>query len=481
MKTIGSRIPRLGGASETNQRTWFAGLAVAVMLVGLTVLGRAYGPIHGPHINGFIPITATVWIIAELLTAFLLLSQFQFSAKIALAIVAAGYGFSGLLTIPYLLWFPGMISDAPLSRGELQICPWLWLAWHLVFPTSIAVAHLLDRSLDTLTVPKKYLRRAMRLTLAGTALTGAAAYVAIYSLRDTLPALLYARGGFTPFFETVMIPVLVAVNALALATLLVRARRPSALQTWLAVALLTMFLDGLLNFWSSGRFSVAWYVGKIEALITGTVVCFMLLREIVGLYRRLYHFASMDELTGLRNRRSFSERAEGVIVARDARTPGIALLIVDIDFFKEYNDRYGHTAGDAALAAVASSLRASVVRAKDSVARYGGDEFVILLPDVLLAESEGIGERVRRRVAELAIVHEGAPTGRLTVTFGIGYCARENDVSEATLFNAADEALYRAKREGRDRGASIVVAPRHAAEGPRSKGGPRRREPVTAL
>jgi diguanylate cyclase (GGDEF)-like protein len=195
----------------------------------------------------------------------------------------------------------------------------------------------------------------------------------------------------------------------------------------------------------------------VEALITATVVCFMLLKDVAGMYRRLYRFASRDELTGLRNRRSFNERAASAFGSRAEQTSGIALLIVDVDFFKQYNDRYGHAAGDTVIAAVASSLATSVVRAEDSVARYGGDEFVILLPGVLLAEGEAVAERVRRRVAELDIVHEGAPKKALTVSIGIGYCEHDDDVSEAALFKAADDALYRAKKEGRNRGSCVVV------------------------
>ena len=434
-----------------------SGVVVAVMLLTLTVARHAYGGLAGPHINAFLPITATIWTVAELLTAFLLLSQFQFSGKLGIAIIAAGYGVSGLLTIPYLLFFPGVISDAPPSAGLLQVSVWLWLTWHLLFPTAIAAAHLLDRSLDTSSVPQHRVGRVLRVTGGITVSTSVALFDAIYLMRDRLPVLVVAHGGFSPVFTQVVVPLLVATNAAALGILLVRARKPTMLQTWLGVALLTMLLDGLLNIWSPGRYSIAWYVGKVEALITATVVCFMLLKDVAGMYRRLYRFASRDELTGLRNRRSFNERAASAFGSRAEQTSGIALLIVDVDFFKQYNDRYGHAAGDTVIAAVASSLATSVVRAEDSVARYGGDEFVILLPGVLLAEGEAVAERVRRRVAELDIVHEGAPKKALTVSIGIGYCEHDDDVSEAALFKAADDALYRAKKEGRNRGSCVVV------------------------
>jgi diguanylate cyclase (GGDEF)-like protein len=440
-----------------DQRTWSSCLVVVAMLLALTVSGYAYGGLAGPHISGFLAVTATIWTVAELLTAFLLLSQFQFSGNLGIAIIAAGYGISGLLTIPYLLFFPGVVSDAPQNPGLLQVSVCLWLAYHLLFPAAITVAHLLDRSLDTLNVPQHRVGRALRTTAAVTVSTVAVLTGAIYLMRDRLPVLVVAHGGFTPIFTQFVAPALVATNAAALGILLIRARKPTTLQTWLGIALLTMLLDSLLNSWSPGRYSIAWYVGKVEALITATVVCLMLLKEVAGMYRRLHRFASLDDLTGLRNRRGFRQRTARAFGPRAERNSGIALLIVDIDFFKQYNDRYGHSAGDSVIAAVASSLATTVLRAEDSVARYGGDEFVILLPGVLLGESEAVAERVRRRVAELNIVHEGAPQKSLTVSIGIGYCEDDDDVCEASLFEAADEALYRAKREGRDRGSCVVL------------------------
>jgi diguanylate cyclase (GGDEF)-like protein len=453
--------PRLDAVAGTDKRSWVSGLVVAILLLTLTVVAHAYGGSAGPHFSAFLPITATIWTVAELLTAFLLLSQFQFSGKLGIAIIAAGYGISGLLTIPYVLFFPGVVSDSPPSPGILQVSVWIWLAWQLVFPAAIVVAHVLDRSLDTLSVPQHQIGRVVRTAVAVIALTTAGIAGAIYLARDRLPVLVVLHGSFTPLFTHVVVPLLVAANALALGILLVRARKPTTLQTWLGVAVLSMLLDGVLNLWSPGRHSIAWYVGGLEALITATFVCLMLLKEVAGVYRRLHGFASRDELTGLRNRRSFNERAASAFGSRAGRHSGIALLLVDVDFFKQYNDRYGHAAGDTVIAAVASSLATTVVRAEDSVARYGGDEFVILLPGVLLGESEIVAERVRRHIADLNIVHEDAPTKSLTVSIGIGYCD-DDDVSEAALFKAADDALYRAKKEGRDRGSSVVL-PKTAA------------------
>jgi diguanylate cyclase (GGDEF)-like protein len=448
--TLLRTIPQFGAVTIADRRTRIAGCAAAALLFGATWLGYAHGAQAGPKVTPFLAICATVWAFAELLTAFLLLSQFYVAGNLSLAFVAAGYLLSGLLTIPYLIFFPGVFTQGPLGHGDLQISAWLWLTWHLAFPTAVAIAHVIDGSLDTEGLQRSRIPGVLVSLLVGTAGLAAALFATIFLSREWLPIIVLAGGRFSPSFGNVVAPSIVALNAIVIAIVLLRARRLSRLQTWLSIALLTMALDGLLNVFSPGRYSVAWYVGKFEALVMATVVLAMLLLEVATLYRRLYAAATIDVLTGLPNRRSFMDVATGALAKRDGRFSGVAMLVIDVDLFKAYNDRYGHAAGDDALAAVGSALRTSVVRAGDRVARYGGEEFVVLLPNVLVAAAQTVAERVRRRVLGLDIVHEGAPSGRLTVSVGIGYCAGPVDISEPILFDTADRALYEAKAKGRD-------------------------------
>ena len=447
--TLLRTIPQFGTVTVADGRTRLAGCVVAALLIAATWFGCVHGAAAAPKIAVFLAICATVWAFAELLTAFLLLSQFYMAGNLSLAIVAAGYLVSALLTIPYLLFFPGVFGPAPVGHGDLQISIWLWISWHLAFPLAVAGAHLIDGSLDTAGLPRSRIPAALAWLMAGSVGVAGALFATIFLARDWLPIIVLAGGHFSPAYKDFAAPI-VALNAIAIAIVLLRARRLSRLQTWLSIALLTMVLDGLLNIWSPGRYSVAWYIGKFEALVMATVVLSMLLLEVATLYRRLYLAATIDVLTGLPNRRSFMDDAISALAKRDQQPPGVALLIIDVDHFKTYNDRYGHAAGDDALAAVGSALRTSAVRASDSVARYGGEEFVVLLPDTLVGDAEMVAERVRRRVSDLGIVHEGSPSGRLTVSVGIGYCGSPLDVSEPILFEYADRALYMAKGQGRN-------------------------------
>jgi diguanylate cyclase (GGDEF)-like protein len=159
-----------------------------------------------------------------------------------------------------------------------------------------------------------------------------------------------------------------------------------------------------------------------------------------------------DGLTGIANRRHFDLAMEKE--HRRAKRCGIALsmLMIDIDFFKAYNDHYGHQQGDDTLIKVAGALAAMLSRPLDLIARYGGEEFALILPEMDSAGALRIAEALRQKIAQLAIPHEAAPgTARVTVSIGVATQAPQHPVEVAQLIGAADRALYAAKRSGRDR------------------------------
>lgn len=158
---------------------------------------------------------------------------------------------------------------------------------------------------------------------------------------------------------------------------------------------------------------------------------------------RLQEQSLTDALTGLGNRAAFDQRlAEELYRYARYRSP-LALLFIDVDKFKDYNDSYGHPAGDEALRSVARALR-GCIRPSDFIARYGGEEFAVILPTTG-AEAAGIlAERLRKTVA-------AAPFAHRDITVSIGAASAAPDVDAARLIAAADQALYLAKQRGRDR------------------------------
>lgn len=168
--------------------------------------------------------------------------------------------------------------------------------------------------------------------------------------------------------------------------------------------------------------------------------------------RILQAYALQDGLTGLANRRGFDAglHEEFVRAMRNGRP--LALIMIDADYFKQYNDRYGHPAGDACLRSIGLAIKASQNRPGDLSARYGGEEMVVLLPDTGIEGALAVAEKIRLTILGLKIAHAGNPFGVMTVSAGVAACVpvRHGD-TEAQLLEAADKALYLAKSGGRNR------------------------------
>jgi len=182
-------------------------------------------------------------------------------------------------------------------------------------------------------------------------------------------------------------------------------------------------------------------------------------RELQALGRQLAEknaileaLSSLDGLTGIANRRRFDQALgeEWRRAFRDDRP--ISLILIDVDFFKRFNDHYGHVRGDECLRQVAAALAGEVSRAGDLVARFGGEEFVVLLPGTHAAGAALIAEAMRRRVAALAIPHAASDAApHVTISLGSATLAVEPESSPERLIALADLGLYEAKKSGRNR------------------------------
>jgi len=159
----------------------------------------------------------------------------------------------------------------------------------------------------------------------------------------------------------------------------------------------------------------------------------------------------IDGLTGVANRRRFDEALDAEWRRSQRSGAPLTLLMIDIDHFKAYNDRYGHQAGDACLQAVATALKTRLNRAYDLVARYGGEEFACLMPDCDHPAGALKAEELRASVEDLAIAHDDSPTAdRVTLSIGSAVMCPERSSEAGMLLSAADMALYEAKSRGRN-------------------------------
>jgi diguanylate cyclase (GGDEF)-like protein len=167
------------------------------------------------------------------------------------------------------------------------------------------------------------------------------------------------------------------------------------------------------------------------------------------LRQRLVDQAMRDPLTGLYNRRIMAEMFARELLVAERKERPLAIVMIDIDHFKLFNDRHGHEAGDAVLRAVATFL-SSECRSSDVVCRYGGEEFAILLPEANLDSAIQRASRLREGVKKLVTANRGVVLEPVTISLGIAVYPDHGE-DAGTLLRAADEALYQSKNSGRDR------------------------------
>ncbi|MDQ2865420.1 MAG: diguanylate cyclase [Candidatus Eremiobacteraeota bacterium] len=166
---------------------------------------------------------------------------------------------------------------------------------------------------------------------------------------------------------------------------------------------------------------------------------------------RFETIAGRDQLTGIANRRAFDSHVQRVWERSRETGEPISIVLLDVDYFKAYNDRYGHLAGDAALHRVAQTLEVSLQRSTDLLARYGGEEFVVVLADCSESDAIGIAERMRQATIDIHIENDRSQIGIVTVSIGVASARATLETNASIVIEQADRALYGAKEAGRNR------------------------------
>ena len=188
-------------------------------------------------------------------------------------------------------------------------------------------------------------------------------------------------------------------------------------------------------------------------------------RELEAANARLKAYSCTDALLGIANRAHFNERLEQVCAMARRSVRPVGMVLVDVDDFKRYNDRYGHLQGDACLQAVAQAIQGCVHRETDLVARYGGEEFAVILPDTDLDGAYAVAQRMVEAVRALGWVHESSQAAQVvTISAGV-HSQIPTGAGAKMLVNKADEALYRAKSVGRNCAMKLQLLQTTPAEG----------------
>lgn len=177
--------------------------------------------------------------------------------------------------------------------------------------------------------------------------------------------------------------------------------------------------------------------------------------ELTQAQAKLEKLARLDALTSIYNRRVFDEVYEREFSAAKRTKNNLSLLIIDVDLFKNFNDRYGHHKGDECLQAISSCMQQHAQRVTDTLTRYGGEEFAVIMSDTDTENALIIAEKIRASIDKLSIIHEDNHSKKVTVSIGISTLIEGANITHIQLFDEADKALYQAKETGRNR---VVVS-----------------------
>jgi diguanylate cyclase (GGDEF)-like protein len=442
---------------SVSQHTRLLPAAVALLSILVVFLAVPFAKVPLPQVPAFIPIYESALIINDLITSVLLFGQSVIARSRALGALAGGYLYTSAIALLHMLSFPGLFSPTGLLNAGPQSTAWIYMFWHAGFPLFVIAYALLDDRKEPSTTAK--VGGAGKLMFMIGAMLGlAAGMAALATVGERLLPEIMQNSHYTPTMRWVAGSTW-GICLLALAVLY-RQKRRSTIDLWLVVVLCAWICDVALSVvFNGGRYDLGFYLGRIYGIGAASFVLLLLLVENTFLHSRLAaaldelkRLATTDPLTGVANRRAFDAALTAHWQRAAHQRSTLSLLMIDIDFFKRFNDHYGHVEGDRCLLLVAQCLARTLRRGSDLVARYGGEEFVVLLPETDAASAAQVAQRMCDAVAALAIPNLGSPhTANVTISAGVASRAIDTGMEMTDLTKAADHALYLAKAAGRGR------------------------------
>ncbi len=420
----------------------------ALTLLGLTtLLGFAFARVPLPGVDVFVPMVAAAVIVLGLVMCLIVAGQALVARNASLAVFAGSFITGVFMVVPQILIYRLGGERGWIGAGNVSSV-WSWIFAQILEAASIAVYLWFDtRSIRRLTA-REIWRLLIAVVVVASVAAGALGSLAIFGT-DVLPTIAYATGVVKNVTAERIFVLLIVVRLGILVAAAIVTRGRTVLNLWLIVVLAALLGDVLITLTAGMRFSVGWYLGRIEDLLAVGAMSIAYLIELTTTSAGLAELATIDGLTGVGNRRLYDDRLLTAYRNAIRHEQPLGLVLIDVDHFKSFNDAYGHLAGDDALRVIARVMKESLGRSVDIVARVGGEEFAVLLPASDEAGALVVAERIRRGIEALAIPQAGAPAGVLTVSLGATSLAADDSTSSFAA--RADAALYRAKALGRNR------------------------------
>ncbi len=446
-------------AEQAGPRHRLVFLAIAVTLGIVGAITFVYADLALPSLPAFLPAYSSAVIGTDLITAYLIFGHAPLSGRSGLVLLAGAYLFSGTVVIGQMLVFPGVWSEQGLLGAGPQSAVWLWVFWHGGFPTLVIAS-------TAAALWQRKLARPIRLTWRHN-LAVAAFVVGLVVLLEWLVTAghawlpdLIVGGNYQTLTHSLPGRLVVILNLTALVAVALVTRGRAVLDLGLVIAMLASLIDAILTLRAGARFSLGWYVARASSVVSAFSVLAVYLREVTWLYARVIRLnarleeqAAIDDTTGLFNRRYFNRQLDNMLRDARRRQESLSLLLIDVDHFKLYNDRYGHLAGDDCLRQVAEAIESAIRRPLDVATRYGGEEFAVILPTTGADGARHVAGLVLTAVTARKIEHGGSSTAPV-VSVSVGAATAGPQSSLEEIIRNADRALYAAKDAGRNRAMS---------------------------
>lgn len=439
------------------KRALLFSLAIGLMTIALIPVSE----INRINFPEFLAAYQTAIIAAYLIATYLVFALYRANHTLSLLYLGGGCLYAGVVLLAQStqnLYIPASLASLQLMPAGPQTSIWFWCFWHAALPISLSL-YAISEWIRPAYVAVRPERTAAWFFVCVVLMIGAS-IAAVTVFHDRLPVL-ELGGDIRSMHNTGVVPGLIALTVTALLLLWLATGFHTVLQISLGVSLVALLFDTVITIIGGHRLSVGWYIGRIDGLISASVILLACLGEINRAFLKttnnVRHLASanalleakvdqagLDFLTGLPGRARFIERVRSLRARNIGNGTIVAVLVIDLDGFKKVNDTLGHDKGDEVLRQTAEVLR-SILRETDIAGRFGGDEFVVCLfapYSVIQATMINIAGRIVNGIGQL-----GSGIG---CSIGISLCIADR-LNLDNALQQADKAMYVAKRHGKNR------------------------------